>query len=172
VHGLLALMLITESRREARLRDGELVLLADQDRALWDADMLARGRAALDRALALGGRGTYVLQAALAALQTEDPVDWLRVESLYRELSRLTGSPVVELNRAVALAEIAGPRAALQLVDALDLPDYRYLHATRADLLRRLGESAAAATAYRRALELTVDPAERRFLQRRLTALD
>jgi RNA polymerase sigma-70 factor, ECF subfamily len=172
VHGLLALMLITESRREARLRDGELVLLADQDRALWDADMLARGRAALDRARALGGRGTYVLQAALAALHTEDPVDWPRVESLYRELSRLTGSPVVELNRAVALAEIAGPRTALQLVDALDLPDYRYLHATRADLLRRLGESAAAATAYRRALELTVDPAERRFLQRRLTALD
>jgi RNA polymerase sigma-70 factor (ECF subfamily) len=171
VHGLLALMLVNESRREARLRDGELVLLADQDRARWDGEMLARGRAALDRALALGGRGTYVLQAAIAALHAEDPVDWPRVESLYRELFRLTGSPVVELNRAVALAETAGPSAALRLVDSLDLGDYRYLHATRADLLRRLGDPAAAGAAYRRALELTVDPAERRFLQRRLTAL-
>jgi RNA polymerase sigma-70 factor (ECF subfamily) len=171
VHGLLALMQVNESRREARVRDGELVLLADQDRARWDGEMLARGRAALDRALDLGGRGTYVLQAAVAALHTEEPVDWPRVESLYRELFRLTRSPVVELNRAVALAETAGPSAALRLVDSLDLGDYRYLHATRADLLRRLGEHAAAGDAYGRALELTVDPAERRFLQRRLAAL-
>jgi RNA polymerase sigma-70 factor, ECF subfamily len=172
VHGLLALMLITESRRDARLVDGELVLLADQDRTRWDADLLARGRASLDIALALGGRGAYVLQAALATLHAADPVDWAQVESLYRELFRLTGSPVVELNRAVALAETAGPRAALVLVDSLDLPGYRYLPATRADLLRRLGDDAAAAGAYRQALELTVDPAERRFLQRRLAELD
>jgi RNA polymerase sigma-70 factor, ECF subfamily len=171
VHGLLALMLVTESRRDARLVDGELVLLADQDRTRWDADLLARGRASLDIALALGGRGAYVLQAALATLHAADPVDWAQVESLYRELFRLTGSPVVELNRAVALAETAGPRAALVLVDSLDLPGYRYLPATRADLLRRLGDDAGAARAYRRALELTVDPAERRFLERRLSGL-
>jgi RNA polymerase sigma-70 factor, ECF subfamily len=171
VHGLLALMLVTESRRDARLVDGELVLLADQDRTRWDAHLLARGRASLDTALALGGRGAYVLQAALATLHAADPVDWAQVESLYRELFRLTGSPVVELNRAVALAETAGPRAALVLVDSLDLPGYRYLPATRADLLRRLGDDAGAARAYRRALELTVDPAERRFLERRLSGL-
>jgi RNA polymerase sigma-70 factor, ECF subfamily len=171
VHGLLALMLVTESRRDARLVDGELVLLADQDRTRWDADLLARGRASLDIAFALGGRGAYVLQAALATLHAADPVDWAQVESLYRELFRLTGSPVVELNRAVALAETAGPRAALVLVDSLDLPGYRYLPATRADLLRRLGDDAGAARAYRRALELTVDPAERRFLERRLSGL-
>jgi RNA polymerase sigma-70 factor, ECF subfamily len=171
VHGLLALMLVTESRRDARLVDGELVLLADQDRTRWDADLLARGRASLDTALVLGGRGAYVLQAALATLHAADPVDWAQVESLYRELFRLTGSPVVELNRAVALAETAGPRAALVLVDSLDLPGYRYLPATRADLLRRLGDDAGAARAYRRALELTVDPAERRFLERRLSGL-
>jgi RNA polymerase sigma-70 factor, ECF subfamily len=171
VHGLLALVLLTESRRAARVRDGELVLLADQDRSLWDAGQLALGRAALERARGLGGRGPYVLQAAIAALHTEDPVDWARVEALYRELGRLTRSPVVELNRAVAVAETEGPAAALRLVDSLDLPGYRYQHATRADLLRRLGDSPAAAAAYRRALELTDDPVERRFLQRRLAAL-
>jgi RNA polymerase sigma-70 factor, ECF subfamily len=171
VHGLLALMLVTDSRRDARVRDGDLVLLADQDRSLWDAGQLARGRAALDRARDLGGRGPYVLQAAIAALHAEHPVDWARVENLYHELTRLTGSSVVELNRAVAVAETEGPAAALRLVDSLDLPDYRYLHATRADLLRRLGASPEAAAAYRRALELTVDPAERRFLARRLAAV-
>jgi RNA polymerase sigma-70 factor (ECF subfamily) len=171
VHALLALVLLNESRRAARVRDGELVLLADQDRSLWDAGQLALGRAALERARGLGGRGPYVLQAAIAALHTEDPVDWARVEALYRELGRLTRSPVVELNRAVAVAETEGPAAALRLVDSLDLPGYRYQHATRADLLRRLGDSPAAAAAYRRALELTDDPVERRFLQRRLAAL-
>jgi RNA polymerase sigma-70 factor (ECF subfamily) len=153
------------------VRDGELVLLADQDRSLWDAGQLARGRAALARARALGGRGPYVLQAGIADLHTADPVDWAAVEAGYRELALLTGSPVVELNRAVALAETEGPAAALRLVDSLDLPGYRYLHATRADLLRRLGDSRAASAAYRRALELTDDPAERRFLQRRLASL-
>jgi RNA polymerase sigma-70 factor (ECF subfamily) len=153
------------------VRDGELVLLAEQDRSLWDAGQLARGRAALDRARDLGGRGPYVVQAAIAALHAEDPVDWISVEALYRELAGLTGSPVVGLNRAVALAETEGPAAALRLVDSLDLPDYRYFHATRADLLRRLGAGPEAAAAYRRALELAVDPAERRFLERRLAAV-
>ena len=171
VHGLLALVRLNDSRRAARVRDGELVLLADQDRSLWDAGQLARGRAALARARALGGRGPYVLQAGIADLHTADPVDWAAVEAGYRELALLTGSPVVELNRAVALAETEGPAAALRLVDSLDLPGYRYLHATRADLLRRLGDSRAASAAYRRALELTDDPAERRFLQRRLASL-
>jgi RNA polymerase sigma-70 factor, ECF subfamily len=168
VHGLLALVRLTGSRRAARVRDGDLVLLADQDRSLWDAGQLALGRTALARARGLGGRGPYVLQAAIADLHTGDPVDWVRVEALYRELALLTRSPVVELNRAVAVAETEGPAAALRLVDSLDLPGYRYLHATRADLLRRLGDRPAAAAAYRRALELTDDPAERRFLQRRL----
>jgi RNA polymerase sigma-70 factor, ECF subfamily len=171
VHGLLALVLVNDSRRAARVRDGDLVLLADQDRSLWDTARLARGRAALERARALGGEGPYVLQAAVAALHTEDPVDWAGVDRLYRQLYRLTGSPVVELNRAVAVAETEGPAAALRLVDSLDLPGYRYLPATRADLLRRLGDVPAATAAYRAALELTVDPAERRFLERRLAAL-
>ena len=170
VLGLLALMLLNDSRRAARVRDGELVLLAEQDRSLWDSGQLARGRACLGRAQELGGRGPYVLQAAIAALHAEHPVDWARVEALYRELARLTGSPVVELNRAVAVGETEGPAAALRLVDSLDLPGYRYLHATRADLLRRLGAREDAAAAYRRALELTVDPAERRFLERRLAS--
>ncbi|WP_197028933.1 RNA polymerase sigma factor [Blastococcus sp. URHD0036] len=171
VHGLLALMLVNDSRRDARVVDGDVVLLADQDRSRWDAAELARGRAVLDRAVALGGSGPYVLQAALAVLHTEDPVDWVRIEALYRRLGEVTGSPVVELNRAVAVAETEGPEAALRLVDSLGLEEYRYLHATRADLLRRLGADADAATAYRRALELTEDPAERRFLERRLAAL-
>jgi len=171
VHGLLALMLVNDSRRDARLRDGELVLLAEQDRSRWDHQELVRGRATLERALAAGGRGPYVVQAAIAALHAEDPVDWPRVEALYRELSRLTGSPVVELNRAVAVAETEGPAAGLRLVESLDLAGYRYFHATRADLLRRLGDTAAARAAYLRALDLTADQAERRFLQRRLAGL-
>jgi RNA polymerase sigma-70 factor (ECF subfamily) len=171
VHGLLALMLVNDSRRDARLVDGEVVLLADQDRSRWDAAELGRGRAVLERAIALGGAGPYVLQAAVAALHADDPVDWSRIGELYRRLGDLTGSPVVELNRAVAVAETEGPEAGLRLVDALDLAEYRYFHATRADLLRRVGADGAAAAAYRRALELTVDPAERRFLQRRLAAL-
>ena len=151
--------------------DGDVVLLADQDRSRWDAAELARGRAVLDRAVALGGTGPYVLQAAIAVLHTGDPVDWVRIEALYRRLGEVTGSPVVELNRAVAVAETEGPEAALRLVDSLGLEEYRYLHATRADLLRRTGADAEAAAAYRRALELTEDPAERRFLERRLAAL-
>src|SRR5204863_2576474 len=128
VHGLLAMMLLLDARREARFRDGELVLLEDQDPALWDRAEIAEGRAVLDRALALRGRGPYVVQAAIASLHADDPRDWEEIAALYGELSRLTGSPVVELNRAVAVAEAEGPSAGLEIVDALDLQDYRYLH--------------------------------------------
>jgi RNA polymerase sigma-70 factor (ECF subfamily) len=171
VHGLLALMLLHESRRAARSRDGELVLLADQDRSLWDPDKIAAGQAALERALALGGRGQYTLQAAIAALHTEEPRDWPQIAALYGELARLTQSPVVELNRAVAVAEAEGPAAGLALIDTLDLDDYHYLHAARADLLRRLGRAEEAREAYERALTLAHAEPERRFLQHRLAEL-
>jgi RNA polymerase sigma-70 factor (ECF subfamily) len=165
---LLALMLLHDARREARTRDGELVLLADQDRSRWNAAQIAEGRALLP-----GTGGRYALQATIAALQTEDPIDWARVAGLYATLGQLTGSAVVELNRAVAVAETAGPRAALAIVDAVaaDLDGYRYLHSTRAELLRRLGDRPAARTAYRRALDLTTTDPERRFLERRLAGL-
>ena len=168
VHGLLALMLLHDARRAARFAGGELVLLADQDRGLWDGAQIAAGRAALDRALALRGRGPYVLQAAIASLQVADPIDWPQVAELYAELARRTRSPVVELNRAVALAEAGDAVAALALVDGLALDGYRYLHSTRGELLRRLGRDAEAGAAYRRALALTSAEPERRFLERRL----
>jgi len=171
VRGLLALMLLHDSRREARFVDGELVLLEDQERALWNHAQIAEGRALLDQALALRGRGPYVLQAAIASVQADDPIDWAEVAALYGELARLTGSPVVELNRAVAVAEVEGPGAALELVDALPLGDYQYLHSTRADLLRRLGRVDEARASYRRALELAKAEPERRFLARRLAEL-
>jgi RNA polymerase sigma-70 factor (ECF subfamily) len=171
VHGLLAMMLLHDSRREARFRDGELVLLGDQDRSRWDTGQIAAGRAALDRALALAGRGPYVLQAAIASLHAEVPCDWPQIAALYGELTRLTGSPVVELNRAIAVAETDGPEAGLRIVDQLGLGDFRYLHSTRAELLRRLGRTGEARAAYLRARELTDDGAERRFLERRLTEL-
>ena len=171
VHGLLALMLLHDSRRAARHADGELVLLADQDHALWDTEQIAAGRKALDRALALQGSGPYVVQAAIAALHAEDDPDWRQIAVLYGELFRLTGSPVVELNRAVAVAEAAGPEAGLALVDTLELDGYRYLHSTRADLLRRLGRADEARTEYERALSLSENGAERRFLERRLVEL-
>ena len=171
VHGLLAMMLIHDSRREARFRDGELVLLAEQDRSRWNSEQIAAGRARLDRALALGGRGPYVLQAAIASLHAEVPCDWAQLAALYGELARLTGSPVVELNRAIAIAETEGPEAGLHILDQLGLDDFRYLHSTRAELLRRLGRTDEARDTYRRARELTYDGAERRFLERRLTEL-
>jgi RNA polymerase sigma-70 factor (ECF subfamily) len=171
VHGLLALMLLHDARRAARYRDGELVLLADQDRALWDAVQIAGGRAALDRALALHGRGAYVVQAAIAALHADEPRDWPQIAALYGELARLTGSPVVELGRAVAVAEADGPAAGLAIVDRIELDDYRYLHATRAELLRRLGRSDDARDSLRRALALADDDAERRLLERKLAQL-
>ncbi len=171
VHGLLAIMLLHDSRRAARFRDGDLVLLADQDRALWNQAQIAAGRNALDRALALRGRGPYVLQAAIASLHAEEPHDWPQIAALYGELSRLTGSPVVELNRAVAVAETEGPDAGLAIADGLELGEYHYLHSTRGELLRRLGRTAEARDAYRRALALVHDEAERRLLERRLAEL-
>jgi RNA polymerase sigma-70 factor, ECF subfamily len=171
VHGLLALMLLHDARREARFRDGDLVLLADQDRSLWDTTQIAEGRAVLDRALALLGRGPYVVQAAIASLHAEDRRDWPQIAALYGELSRLTDSPVVELNRAVAVAEAQGPAAGLDIVDRLPLEDYRYLHSTRGELLRRLGRTEEARDAFHRALTLVHDDAERRLLERRLAEL-
>ncbi len=169
VHGLLALMLLTDARRDARFDADELVLLPDQDRSRWDATQIARGRRALDRAVALRGRGPYVIQAAIASLHMEEPRDWTRIAALYDELVQLTGSPVVELNRAIAVAETAGDEAGLALVDRLDLDGYQYFHSTRADLLRRLGRRDEARAAYQRALELAHTEPERRFLQRRMT---
>ena len=172
VFGLLALMLLHDSRRAARFRDGELVLLADQDRALWDRDQIETGRAALEQALALGGRGTYALQAAIASLHAEDSTDWAQIAALYGELARRTRSSVVELNRAVALAEARGLDVGLEAIDALeDLSTYPYFHAARADLLRRLGRTAEARVAYERALELSQSEVERRFLAGRVAAL-
>jgi RNA polymerase sigma-70 factor, ECF subfamily len=171
VQGLLALMLMLDARREARFRDGELVLLADQDRSRLDAAEIAEGREALDRALGLLGRGPYVVQAAIASLHADEPRDWPHIAALYGELSGLTDSPVVELNRAVAVAEAQGPAAGLEIVDRLPLEDYRYLHATRGELLQRLGRTDEARDAYRRALALAHDEAERRLLERRLAEL-
>jgi RNA polymerase sigma-70 factor, ECF subfamily len=171
VHGLLAVMLVNDARREARFADGMVVLLRDQDRSLWDFDQIAEGRAALERAVALGGRDPYVLQAAIAALHTEEPQDWPQLAALYGELARRTGSSVVELNRAAAIAEAGDVEAALALVETLALEGYHYLHATRAELLRRLGRSEDARAAYDRALELVHSDAERRFLERRLAEL-
>jgi RNA polymerase sigma-70 factor, ECF subfamily len=171
VHGLLAMMLLLDARREARFRDGELVLLADQDRALWDTGRIADGRAALDRALALRGRGPHVVQAAIASLHADEPRDWPQIAALYGELARLTGSPVVELNRAVAVAEAQGPEAGLEILDRLALDDYRYLHSARGELLRRLGRAEEAREAYRRALAMADDAAERRLLERRLAEI-
>jgi RNA polymerase sigma-70 factor, ECF subfamily len=171
VHGLLALMLINDARREARFAEGTVVLLRDQDRSLWDVDQIAEGQAALDRALALGGRGVYALQAAIAALHAEEPQDWPQLAALYRELARRTGSPVVELNQAAAMAEAGDVEAALALVEGLELDRYHYLHATRAELLRRLDRVEDARAAYDRALELVHSDAERRFLEQRLAEL-
>jgi len=167
-HGLLALLLLHDARREARWSGGELVLMADQDRSLWDAAEVAEGRRVLDRAVAMGGGGVYALQAAIASLQMEDEPDWREIEVLYRRLAGVTGSPVVELNRAVAVAELQGPAAALALVDELELDGYQWFHSTRADLLRRLGRDDEAVAAYRRALVLAPDAADRRFLERRI----
>ncbi|HSE81482.1 MAG TPA: DUF6596 domain-containing protein [Gaiellaceae bacterium] len=170
-NGLLALMLLNDARRDARFADDAIVLLGDQDRALWDVDEIAQGRVALGRALALGGRGPYVLQAAIASLHLDEPQDWPQLAALYGELARVTGSPVVELNRAVAVAEAGDVEAALVLAESLELDGYHYLHATRAELLRRLQRVEEARAAYDRALELVHSDAERRFLERRLAEL-
>ena len=169
--GLLALMLLHDARRAARFSGGELVLLEEQDSSAWDGDQIAAGRAELDRALALRGSGPYVLQAAIASLHANEPRDWAQIAALYGELARATGSPVVELSRAVAVAEAEGPEAGLAIADALELGDYRYLHATRGELLRRLGRIEEARSALARALELAGDDAERRLLERKLGEL-
>jgi RNA polymerase sigma-70 factor (ECF subfamily) len=170
-HGLLALMMIHHARRRARFSGEDLVLLEDQDRSLWDHAQIAAGRAVLDRAVALGGRGAYVIQAMIASLQAAEPIDWPQVAGLYRRLAELTGSLVVELNRAVAVAQAGDPAAALRAVDRLDLDGYLYFHSTRGELLRRLGRDDEARAAYRRALELATSTPERRFLTRRLEQL-
>ncbi|MCF6470988.1 sigma-70 family RNA polymerase sigma factor [Nonomuraea sp. MG754425] len=170
-HGLLALMMIHHARRRARFSGDDLVLLDDQDRSLWDQRQIADGRAVLDRAMELGGRGAYVVQAAIASLQARERIDWPQVAELYRRLVGLTGSAVVELNRAVAVAQAGDPAAALRAVDGLELDGYLYFHSTRGELLRRLGRAAEARTAYRRALELAASTPERRFLTRRLEQL-
>jgi RNA polymerase sigma-70 factor, ECF subfamily len=170
-HGLEALLLLQDSRRDARVADGELVLLEDQNRSLWDAAEIEGGKEALERALALRRPGPYQLQAAVAALHTEPETDWHQIALLYNELLRYTPSPVVELNRAVAVAMAEGPAQGLELVDGLPLDHYHLFHATRAELLRRLERPGEAAAAYRRALDLAEREPERRHLQRRLAEL-
>ncbi len=176
--GLQALMLLQDSRRDARTdADGRLVLLADQDRGRWDRTAIGAAVALLDRAVELGPPGPYVLQAAIAAEHAHAPAaadtDWRRIAGLYARLGAVAPSPVVELNRAVAVAMADGPAAGLALVDALSgLDGYHLLHATRADLLRRLGRDADALAAYGRALELVSNPVERAFLEGRVAELE
>ena len=170
--GLLGLMLIHHGRRAARYAGDDLVLLADQDRTLWDRAMITTGQDVLDGAIAAGGRGPYVLQAAIASLQTYDPIDWPQVRALYDQLAALTDSPVVALNRAVALAEAGDPQEALAEVDRLELDGYLYFHSTRGELLRRLSRQSEAQAAYARALELATSGPEQRFLQQRCADLE
>jgi RNA polymerase sigma-70 factor, ECF subfamily len=173
-HALLALMLTNHARSAARFQGGELVLLDDQDRSLWDQRWIKEGRELLERALTLhgsGAGGTYLIQAAIADLHLQEPRDWEKIALLYQRLEHISGSPVVAMNRAIAVAELEGPKAGLALLDGLELDDYRYYHSTRADLLRRLGRDDEARAAYTRALELTQPGPEQRFLERRLAAL-
>jgi RNA polymerase sigma-70 factor (ECF subfamily) len=170
-HALLALMLINHARTAARFEGGELVLLDDQDRSLWDERRIEEGRRLLDRALALHGGGPYAIQAAIADLHLREPRDWEEIVLLYQKLEHITDSPVVTMNRAIATAELEGPEAGLALLDRLALDDYRYYHSTRADLLRRLGRDDEARVAYGRALELTQPGPEQRFLEGRLASL-
>jgi RNA polymerase sigma-70 factor (ECF subfamily) len=174
VLGVLALMLLHDARRDARFDGQDLVLLPDQDRTRWDWRQLTEGRALLETTLLettlveTASRGPYLIQAAIASLQAEEQLDWPQIAALYGELADRTGSPVVRLNRAVAVAEADGPAPALALVDELDLPGYQYWHSTRAELLRRLGRRDEARAAYQRALDLARTAPERRYLQRRI----
>jgi RNA polymerase sigma-70 factor (ECF subfamily) len=178
--GLLALMLLQESRRAARTsRDGDLVLLDDQDRSLWNRAQIAEGAALVERALSTRRFGPYTLQAAIAAVHAEAPdaaaTDWAQIVGLYDVLARVEPSPVVALNRAVAVAMCDGPLAGLALIDAIlargELADYHLAHSARADMCRRLGRTAEARAAYQQALVLTRQEPERRFLERRLREL-
>jgi RNA polymerase sigma-70 factor (ECF subfamily) len=171
VLALLSLMLLNDSRRDARFAGGRLVLLDEQDRSLWNLPQIDEGRELLARALALQGGGPYVVQAAIADLYLAEPRDWEEIVLLYDVLVRLTGSPIVELNRAIALAEVDGEEAALAALDGLALDDYRYYHSTRADLLRRLGRNAEARVAYAQALALSPSAYERHFLEGRVVEL-
>jgi RNA polymerase sigma-70 factor (ECF subfamily) len=168
--GLLALMLLHDARRDARTApDGSLVLLDDQDRLRWSPERIAEGTRVLERALSHRRPGSYQLQAAIAALHVEEgKTDWPQIAALYAELVRLEPSPIVALNRAVAVAMAEGPERGLELVEQIDLPEYHLLHATRADFLRRLQRPDEAAAAYRRALALEMNAADRAFLERRL----
>ncbi len=168
--GLAALMLLHDARREAR-RGEALVLLEDQDRSLWDPARIEEGRRLLDRALRLRRPGPYQLQAAIASLHLEDETDWAQIAALYGELAARRPSPVVELNRAVAVAMAEGPETGLALIDRIDLPGYHLLHSARADLLRRLGRDEEAAAEYERALALDPSEQERVFLTERLRSL-
>jgi RNA polymerase sigma-70 factor, ECF subfamily len=176
VMGLLALMLLVESRRAARTTPaGDLVLLADQNRERWDRDLIAEGQDIVRQCLRRNQPGPYQIQAAINAVHSDAPTasdtDWEQVLALYDQLLSLAPTPVVALNRAVAVAEVEGPDAAIALVDGLDLDRYHLYHAVRADLLRRLGRSAEAALAYEAAIARTENAAERDFLQRRRQAL-
>jgi RNA polymerase sigma-70 factor (ECF subfamily) len=176
VVGLLALLLLTDSRRAARVApDGALVLLADQDRGRWDRALIAEGQALVRRCLRRGQPGPYQIQAAIAAVHSDAPTaaatDWGQILQLYDQLLALAPGPVVALNRAVAVAEVDGPAAALELVDGLDLDDFHLFHAIRADLLRRLGRGAEAAEAYDRAIATGGNQAERDLLRRHRDAL-
>jgi RNA polymerase sigma-70 factor, ECF subfamily len=171
---LLALMLLHDSRRDARLDEaGDLVLLEEQDRGRWNREQITEALPLVEEALR-GGPDSYALQAAIAALHCQaaraDDTDWPQIIRLYDLLERLDPSPIVSLNRAVAVAMVDGPRVALALIDALadDLDGYHLFHATRADMLRRLGSSAEAANSYGRALALVTNESERRFLERRM----
>jgi RNA polymerase sigma-70 factor (ECF subfamily) len=177
--GLLALMLLHDSRRAARTSaSGEVILLDDQDRSLWDREQIAEGARLVERALS-SASGPYAIQAAIAALHAEAPsaaaTDWAEIVGLYGVLARIDGSPVIALNRAVAIAMRDGPAAGLALVDEIldrgDLADYRLAHAARAELCRRLGRTADARASYKRALELTRQEPERRFIEARIAML-
>ena len=170
--GLLALMLIHDARREARVAgDGSYVALPDQDRARWNADALAEGREQLDRALRLRRAGPYQLQAAIASLHCEEEVDWPQIAALYRRLACMAPSPVVEVNRAVALGMAGSPHAGLSVLERVDLDRYQPFHVAHAELLRRSGDADAADGAYARAIELSANAVERAELERRRGSL-
>jgi RNA polymerase sigma-70 factor (ECF subfamily) len=176
VHGLLALTLLIEARRPARTEaDGSLVLLPHQDRSQWDRSLIARGHAIVAACIRRNQPGPYQIQAAINAVHTDaassPDTDWAQILQLYDQLLVFSPTPIVALNRAVAVAEVSGPQAALDVVEALDLPEYHLLHSTRADFLRRLGRHAEAAESYDAALALVGNDAERRFLEERRQTL-